>query len=856
MTRRSNTWSALIWLTAGAVVGTYLPRTALSNRIYDVINTVITIYPAVAHLTLISFLFFLGFKPAIGIIRRYRHNWQGRSRPFTILDGILSFAVGWIGSATLNGSLPYSALAYPDAWRPVLLMWLLGCALFLFLTLLFSFRKPSLPLAFPRIDDLVDVPITKDGEDILGRQSFVDDLYAQISLFPSEDAMVFGLNGPWGSGKTSVLNLLRNRLRNDEKIILVDFNPWYFLSAETITRRFFESIAVSINKEFFYPELRSTVRRYVQILAPILKRYGIELGQSDEATVEEVKSIVESYIVDTGRRLIVIVDDLERAHDNELVTILQIVRLSASFRNALFVLAYDQAQLFGQLGRLGISSDFLGKIVQYPIDLPAADKSEIDRFVIYSNNQGHKSHLDKLLDKLEIVGSRRNEFDKKSVELYSSRLSSFFPTLRNAKRFLIGLSVRLPVIKDEVCLLDFFLLEVLRVFANAVYQDIWTHPFYYVPPWSMKSMISSPFGLEYDNKAKDRRRERIKGHVETLLKDEVQKDNILEVLKELFAPRIADAFGRPADYGDSAAATFRAEKRLTHPESFDKYFLLGVPKGVVSDASVEAILVSWEKAQDPDKKILEDLKAYKESRGLIEILGRILIFLGRLDKGTFKPILRSISRNIETVPLDGDRSEQDIQFKLILFLLSERVSAEEKQAATEAVVRDIGSIDVAVRVVNALRSDQSSVTWELRRSLDLRQIEGIVEARFAREFIDQGVDVFKANALPLYVLYQVGEYNAESAEMVNKYAMGLLEREPKYIGKLIDGFLIEFPGGPNGFNFEQLASVYNVKRLVDLTLGAGEHAWATDKEKRAIEAFLRCAAKSGGEEVAKQDLEK
>jgi predicted KAP-like P-loop ATPase len=347
----------------------------------------------------------------------------------------------------------------------------------------------------------------------------------------------------------------------------------------------------------------------------------------------------------------------------------------------------------------------LGKIIQYPIDLPAADKNEIDRFVIYSDSQGHKSHLDKLLDRLEIVGSRRNEFDKKSVELYSSGLSSFFPTLRNAKRFLIGLSVRLPVIKDEVCLLDFFLLEVLRVFANAVYQDIWTHSFYYVPPWSMKSMISSPFGLEYDSKGKDRRRERIKSHVETLLKDEVEKDNILEILKELFAPRIADAFGRPADYGDSMAATFRAEKRLTHPECFDKYFLLGVPKGMVSDASVEAMLASWEKAEDPDKKILDDLKTLKESRRLNEVLGRILMFVGRLNKVTIKPLLRSISRNIESIPMDGDRSEQDVQFKLVLFLLNERVSNDEKQVVAEAVVRDIGSIDVAVRIVNALRSD-------------------------------------------------------------------------------------------------------------------------------------------------------
>jgi hypothetical protein len=134
---------------------------------------------------------------------------------------------------------------------------------------------------------------------------------------------------------------------------------------------------------------------------------------------------------------------------------------------------------------------------------------------------------------------------------------------------------------DEVCLNDFFLLEILRVFANRIYQDIWDKPHYYLPGWTTKSMLSSPFGLEFDDKQKDLRREAIRKHVQDLLENETHKDNLLKILKELFPARVSDAFGRFASYGDAAAARFRAEKRLTHPESFDKYFLLSVPRGVV-----------------------------------------------------------------------------------------------------------------------------------------------------------------------------------------------------------------------------------------------------------------------------------
>src|SRR2546426_826821 len=735
MNRQSYLWSGVTWFVAGSLVGTYLPRTAPSHRLHNGLNDLLIIYPAWTHLPLIVFLFLLFFQPAVYLIRRYRHNWQAKAWVFTLLDGSMVFLLGWVSSALLNGSLPHSVSAYSHAASLALLIWLPACAVFLLSTFSVSFLEPKAPLAQPARGDLIDVPITDDRQDTLGRQSFVDDFYAQIKHFPSEDSFVFGLNGSWGSGKTSVLNLLRNRLRRDKNVVLVDFNPWYFQSAETIIRRFYDSVARSINRDFFYPELRSTARRYARILAPVLKRYGIELIQTDEATVEEVKGMVESYIVDTGRRVVVVVDDLERAHEGELVTILQIVRLSASFKNTLFILAYDQMQLLGQLERLGVSPDFLGKIVQHPTDLPAADKNEIDRFVIYSDFEGNKSQLDKLLDRLEITGDRRQDFDKQSVELYATRLSPFFPTLRNAKRFLIGLSVRLPVVKDEVCLLDFFLLEILRVFANAVYQDIWANPYYYVPAWTTKSMMSSPFGLEFDDKQKERRREKIRGHVEDLLRNEPHKDNILEILKKLFVARIADAFGRPASFGDNAAANLRAQKRLTHPGCFDKYFLLAVPKGTVSDAAVEATLASWAKAEDRDKTILEDLATLSESHKLVEILDRVLIFLGKLDNELVKPLLRSISRNIESVPMEADRSEQDAQFKLILFLLNEKVSEGEKQVATEAVLRDIRSIDVAVRVVSALSTDESRVSLEVRRLLGISELMKKLEERFEKEFV-------------------------------------------------------------------------------------------------------------------------
>jgi predicted KAP-like P-loop ATPase len=852
--KKSYFWQALTSGLAGSLLGTYFPASDLSHRLHESVKDLLLRYPAWAHLPLIAFLFVLFFSPSVELFRRYRQNWRTSVRFFTVIDATTFVLMGCISAALLNGSLPHTPSGYSRSTATALVVWGAACGLFLLITFICSHTAPKAITEKTVADDQIDAPITEDAQDILGRLRFVQDFYAQIVEFPSEGSFVFGLNGAWGSGKTSVLNLLRNRLRKNESIFLVDFNPWYFQSAETITRRFYEGIAETINRKFFYPRLRSIVRRYAQILAPILKRYGIESIRTDDATVEEIKEMVESYIEHTERRVVVLIDDLDRAHENELLTVFQIVRLSGSFRRTIFVLAYDQAQLLVQLKKAGVYKEYLEKIVQQPVDLPAANKNEIDRFVIYSDFEGHKSQIDKLLDKLAIAPERRKVFDKKSVEMYASTLGPFFATLRGAKRFLTGFSVRLPVVVNEVNLNDFFLLEILRVFANHVFQDIWNNQHYYIPGWTTRSLMSSPFGLEFSEREKDARREEIRKHVDQLLENDRHKDNLLKILKELFPPRILDAFGRHANYGDDAAARFRAEKRLTHPDSFEKYFLLSVPKGVVPDSEVERKLASWRDARDHEKQILEDLRKLRQSHELVEVLNRIVIFLGSIDASVVKPLLGALSRHVESIALDGDSSEQSTQLKLIIFLLSERVVDAEKQAVAESIITDIRFIDVAVRFIHWMSDNQVAVTWGLQRVVKIVRMQELVVERFSREFVDTGTDIFVANNNPLYVLFQVGSYESESRKTVNIYVSQLLEKEPKYIGKLIDAFLIEFPGshGPNGFQMDLLRSVYDTSRLAELAIQAGENAWSNEKQKRAIDLFLHALVVEKSRDVSQE----
>lgn len=472
----------LLWLVFGGCVGTYLPTTRLSAQFVIWLGRFLERYSWPMHLPVIALLSVLCIRPVSRFVRRYKSTFTSRDAPFTVVEGVFSFLIG-LGLCTwLNGSLGRFVESVLRVAPEVATVWIVAAVIFITASCIEASRQPQpAALAESGAEGLIDAPIRRDSEDTLGRIPFVADLYKEIKKFPSDEPFVFGLNGAWGSGKTSVLNLLRTRLRTDREIILVEFNPWYFARLEVLTHRFYSAISNAINRSFFYPDLLSAGRRYARILSPVLRRYGIEIT-AEERDLEEAKGKVEHYILHTGRRVVILIDDIDRAEPEELLFIFKTVRLAATFKKTIFLLAYDESQVTDHLSRLGLKSDYLEKIVQNPVQLPPVDQRVIDRFVLFSD-PSHRSQLDLLFDKLQIHQKRREEFDTEIVSFYAAHLKPFFTTLRDAKRFLASVDVRLPAVKDEVHLLDFVLLGVLRVFENDVYQDIWANRRHYLPEW-------------------------------------------------------------------------------------------------------------------------------------------------------------------------------------------------------------------------------------------------------------------------------------------------------------------------------------------------------------------------------------
>jgi hypothetical protein len=104
-------------------------------------------------------------------------------------------------------------------------------------------REPAAPATSPHGDR----PVRSRAEDTLGRVPLADALARQIANVDPVEEVVFGLVGPYGSGKTSLLNMMAEALEDDhEGVVVLRFNPWLFTGTEHLVGIFFEELGAQL----------------------------------------------------------------------------------------------------------------------------------------------------------------------------------------------------------------------------------------------------------------------------------------------------------------------------------------------------------------------------------------------------------------------------------------------------------------------------------------------------------------------------------------------------------------------------------------------------------------------------------
>ena len=110
-----------------------------------------------------------------------------------------------------------------------------------------------------------DKPIKSSEQDLLGRVTFSKQLGEAIYKYDGKDGLVLGVFGKWGTGKTSILNMVVNEINclsdnDDDSPIIVNFSPWNYSDKDNLIGIFFEDLRIKLKLHSNKENMKQIVR--------------------------------------------------------------------------------------------------------------------------------------------------------------------------------------------------------------------------------------------------------------------------------------------------------------------------------------------------------------------------------------------------------------------------------------------------------------------------------------------------------------------------------------------------------------------------------------------------------------------
>jgi KAP family P-loop domain len=268
-------------------------------------------------------------------------------------------------------------------------------------------------------------PLWADNPTALDLLGFADVTapIAEAVLRDKLDPVTVGIEGDWGSGKSSILAILGKQLDEDPTVVVIPTHPWEYdpstdpkatliaevlnavREAEEAREGGWEKLSDNVKARFTSLARRVKVSKAIKLAVNSALSMGLptidavlDLFSDDnkEAAVEEptlqgFRAEFEELMQELPdiERVVVLVDDLDRCLPATVVATLEAVKLFLSVPKMAFVLAadrrtvslaiatqYEPSPQAAEMGR-----QYLEKIVQIPVRVPALGRAETEAYL-------------------------------------------------------------------------------------------------------------------------------------------------------------------------------------------------------------------------------------------------------------------------------------------------------------------------------------------------------------------------------------------------------------------------------------------------------------------------------------------
>lgn len=343
--------------------------------------------------------------------------------------------------------------------------------------------------------------------DKIGRKDIVDKICYLIDNLPEDQNFCLALNGAWGSGKSVVVELLKDSLSQHPEYIIVHYDAWknnfysdpliamLYCILDTLENAAAEEVSESITSK---RERKAVSKMIVEVggavvdalsernkvigfiksaidkIRTVIKAYK-ETALTNNPEVEEYKSYAsflnqtinqlneitgQTLIKDKQTRLVVLVDEIDRCLPNEQLVILERLHHLFNVKNCAVIVALNKDAIHKNFEKNygGNSEDYLRKFFQYNFELPinavALLKNRLIDVFYDINDKREKAIIEKgvnfIIDDMEKVASgmiqdgvNAIKLDNRDIEKYISDASNILKSIVNYHPALLWFTLRM-----------------------------------------------------------------------------------------------------------------------------------------------------------------------------------------------------------------------------------------------------------------------------------------------------------------------------------------------------------------------------------------------------------------------------
>lgn len=300
--------------------------------------------------------------------------------------------------------------------------------------------------------------------DLLDRNKTIDFLYNTLTTLKPKNNFVISLEGRWGSGKSTILNNVKERIKRSdvENLIVIDeFDPSVYNDEVNLFENMFMHLIEKSDIKFKMSSMKQFVRGIVKTIFKSKSYRGLNLLVDNENIVA-IKSNLDTFLRSSGKRYVFIIDNIDRVETKSILSLFRMINQILDFSNVTYVLSFDDTRVKTAFENdLNVDYSYLKKMINLPVKVPEMNKEKLKMLYLNSLENIFKSY--------------GKNINREKLSVLSSFLIKTSIDIRDFIRF-INSSVNFVLSQNQYLYdFDLLILELIKIKDVELYNTIHKH---------------------------------------------------------------------------------------------------------------------------------------------------------------------------------------------------------------------------------------------------------------------------------------------------------------------------------------------------------------------------------------------